>query len=115
MDYLFSMDCQKKIHDVISVLDDMVDTRVVYDEAMDMYLWMDGTDDWIVLPQKEDGTTYVKEYKELLDSAVPYHEYCPIFDIVWEESIAFFEGERDALAVTRLIDNRVQLYLDENK
>lgn len=115
MEYLFSMDCQKKIHGVISVLDDMVDTRVVYDEAMDMYFWMDGTDDWIVLPQKEDGTTYVKEYKELLDSAVPYQEYCPIFDIVWEESIAFFEGERDALTVTRLIDNRVQLYLDENK
>lgn len=115
MEYLFSMDCQKKIHDVISVLDDMVDTRVAYDEAMDMYLWMDGTDDWIMLPQKEDGTTYVKEYKELLDSAVPYHEYCPIFDIVWEESIAFFDGERDALSVTRLIDNRVQLYLDENK
>lgn len=113
--YLYSRDCQKRMHNTISVLKDMVDTRVWYHEDEEKYYWLDGSDVWTLLPKREDGTTYTEEYKEFLNSTVPYKGASPLFDIVWEESIAFFEGERDALTVTRLIDNRVQLYLDENK
>lgn len=114
-EYLYGAECQKGMHNTISVLKDMVDSRVWYHEGEGKYYWLDGSDVWTVLPQKEDGTTYVEEYKKLLNSAVPYKDSGPLFDIVREESMAFFEGEKDALTVTRMIDNRVQLYLDENK
>ncbi len=113
--YFLSMDCQKKLHNDISVIDGIVDTQVWYNEPEKKYYWLDGSDDWIVLRQKEDGTTYTEEYKELLRSAVPYKDYCPIYDIVAEEAGAFWSGQKNALEVTRLIDRRVQLYLDENK
>lgn len=113
--YLLSKKCQLKLHQNISVIEGMVDINVWYSEPDDQYYWWDGTDDWRYLKQKEDGTTYTEEYKELLHKAIPYREYCPIYDIVQEEAGAFFAGQKDALAVTRLIDSRVQLYLDENK
>lgn len=113
--YLLSPRCQFGLHGGISVIEDMVDYNVQYSEAEDQYYWMDGTDDWRYLKKKEDGSTYIEDFKELLRSAVPYKDYCPIYDIVQEEAGAFFEGQSDALTVTRLIDNRVQLYLDENK
>ena len=46
---------------------------------------------------------------------MPFKGSGPLFDIVWEESMAFFYNDKDALTVTRMIDNRVQLYLDENR
>ena len=113
--YLYSRDCQKRMHNVISVLKDMIDSRVQYDEHEEKYYWMDGSDVWRALPRKEDGTTYTEEFKELLERAVPFKGSGPLFDIVWEESMAFFYETEDALTVTRMIDNRVQLYLDENK
>lgn len=113
--YLYSRDCQKRMHNTISVLKDMVDSRVWYNEHEGKYYWLDGSDVWNGLPQKEDGTTYTEEFKELLERAVPFKGSGPLFDIVWEESMAFFYNDKDALTVTRMIDNRVQLYLDENK
>ncbi len=38
-----------------------------------------------------------------------------ISDIVYEETAPFFEGKKTAEEVARIIDNRVQLYLDEKK
>ena len=38
-----------------------------------------------------------------------------ISDIVYEETAPFFEGKKTAKEVARIIDNRVQLYLDEKK
>lgn len=112
---LYSRECQKRMHNTISVLKDMVDSRVFYNENEEKYYWQDGSDVWNGLPKKEDGTTYTEEFKELLDSAVPFKGSGPLFDIVWEESMVFFYNDKDALTVTRMIDNRVQLYLDENR
>jgi len=38
-----------------------------------------------------------------------------ISDIVYEETAPFFEGKKTAEEVAKIIDNRVQLYLDEKK
>lgn len=38
-----------------------------------------------------------------------------IWDIVWDEALPFFAGEKSAEEVAEVIDNRVQLLLDEKK
>ncbi len=115
IEYFLGMECQQKIWDDISVIDGLIDTHIKYSEIHNQYYWDDGTDVKKLLSAKKDGTPYTGEFRELLRSAVPYKDYCPIYDIVAEEAGAFWSGQKDATEVTRLIDRRVQLYLDENK
>ena len=56
----------------------------------------------------------MKEYKELIKKAKPLPQESVLLQIFNEEAGAFLAGDRTALEVTRKIDNRAQLYLDEN-
>ncbi len=65
---------------------------------------------------------YEKEYEaylkseELIKKCVPYDSrYDKIITIIEEECIPFFYGERTAQETAKIINNRVQLYLDERK
>ena len=63
---------------------------------------------------KEDGTTTLRDYKDFLESCIPEPgNYDDIFSIVWEESQSYVAGDKNAKDVARIIDNRIQLYLDE--
>lgn len=72
-----------------------------------------------IIPEKPDGppgSTWDREYLELLNSAVPYRNRASaVEDIVLEELDSYFSGDKDAETVAALIQNRVQLYLDEQK
>ncbi len=62
----------------------------------------------------EDGATSVQEVNSLLEKCVPgprSHE--DLMAILGEEVTAYFDGGRTAEETARIIDNRVQLYLDE--
>ncbi|MBO5282023.1 MAG: hypothetical protein J6B43_02675, partial [Lachnospiraceae bacterium] len=68
------------------------------------------------LSSKEDGSSYLEEYLELLESAVPTAVSSDdIFDIVMEEANGYFQGDKDLDSVVDVIQRRVQLYLDERK
>lgn len=61
--------------------------------------------------KKEEETIFW----EMLNNPL-YEYYCnPIRDIVEEETKPFFDGDKTAEEVAKIIDNRVQLYLDETK
>lgn len=63
---------------------------------------------------KEDGTTTLHDYKEFLESCIPRPEsYDDIISLVWEESQSYIAGDKSAREVARIIDSRIQLYLDE--
>lgn len=63
---------------------------------------------------KEDGTTTLHDYKNFLESCIPEPgNYDDIVSIVWEESQSYIAGDKGARDVARIIDNRIQLYLDE--
>ncbi len=64
---------------------------------------------------RKDGTSYADEFIELMDIAVPGSVYYEIFDIVYEESGAYFAGDKTEQEVAHIIQSRVQLYLDEKK
>lgn len=63
---------------------------------------------------KEDGSTTLNDYVNLLESCVPYPEnYDVITGIVWEEAQSYLTGDKSAKDVASVIDNRIQMYLDE--
>lgn len=69
----------------------------------------------IPLKIKEDGTTPLNDYKDFLESCVPGPaEYDDIISMVWEEAQSYFAGDKSAEEVARIVDNRIQLYLDED-
>lgn len=110
LEYLLSFEMQSRLGmDGISVRTNMADRMIEFDEE-NGYVWIVPSFGMLVLQTFEDPT---EEYNAFLQRCEPYHYNHEIFDIVWEESQAYFFGDKDALTVTRTIDNRVQLYLDE--
>ena len=63
-----------------------------------------------------DDPEYKEAYEQFLESCVPRpksHE--DIESIVWEDASSYIEGNKSAEEVAKIVDNRVQLYLDELK
>ncbi len=81
--------------------------RLKEDRALDGYSYM-------MLDLKPDGSSYLEEYCAFLENCEP-KPFCPqaITDILEEEIDVFFAGERSAKETAELIQNRVQLYFDE--
>lgn len=70
----------------------------------------------IVLEGKTDGTSYLTEFLEMAEDSVPYEtELDVIRNIVQEEADAYFAGGRGLEETARIIQSRVQLYLDESR
>lgn len=66
------------------------------------------------LPIKAAGISWLEEYEEMLNTAVPHSgDTRYIQQIISEETAGYFSGDRDAETVAQLIQNRVQLYLHE--
>lgn len=70
---------------------------------------------YLMMECKPDGSSYVEDYIAFMDSCVlPPSRDDTITSIVLEEVPAYFAGDKDLDAVVAIIQNRVQLYLDEN-
>ena len=57
----------------------------------------------------------MKEYIETIDTALPATVEYEIQSIIIEEASAFFDYAKSAEEVAKLIQSRVQLYLEERK
>lgn len=63
---------------------------------------------------KEDGTTTLQDHKDFLESCIPEPDgYEDIVNMVWEEAQSYMAGDKSAGEVARIVDSRIQLYLDE--
>ena len=69
----------------------------------------------IPLSAKEDNSSFVNEFIDLMDNGVPASVEYEIRDIIMEEGSAYFEGAKSAEEVARIIQSRVKLYLEERK
>ncbi len=77
-------------------------------------VFMHGEKSIIELEGKPDGSSYLQEYVELLDTGVPETwMMTELRSIIMEEAAAFFNGDKSAKDAAVLIQNKVQLYLDE--
>ena len=112
--YMVGEEVQKKItHYALSIIDGLVNDNVYYDEETEEYYYKENEGvQHKIIPDK-DGKIYLDEYRELIAKATPLKGDMNLVNILLEELQAFFTGDRSALEVTRKIDNRVQLYLDE--
>ena len=98
--------------------------RESFDKWLEWELW------WLTEPRYEDnGKGYIPVYHGENTSAEKVNAYkkaledarslpiqtVPILKIIQEEAEDYFNGSKNAEEVSRVINNRVQLYLDERK
>lgn len=113
---LFSMESQQHLQNAISVRLDIPESQLEYDADEEKYFWVysDGTKE--LLPSQPDGTSFLEEYVVFLKNAVPYSgTYDEIFQIISEEADSYFYSDKIIEEVTKTIQQRVQLYLEEQK
>lgn len=63
---------------------------------------------------KPDGSTYMEEFLEFMDGCRAVPKWPPRIEQILEEELApYFKGDKSAEEAVTLLQNRVQLYLDE--
>ena len=119
LDYLVSEECQVKYGRAEEwIRKDVLKKRVKDQsekEALGSPFFKLGAYASVPLMGRKDGTSYADEFIELMDIAVPGSVYYEIQDIVYEESGAYFAGDKTEQEVAHIIQSRVQLFLDEKK
>lgn len=117
LEYLFCLESQQRIgYRNISVRMDIPESQLIYMEDKGQYFWVDPGRQMTLLPEKYDGTSYLDEYVEFLRNAVPYPTYSDkLFNIIIEEADSYFYSNKDLDETARVIQQKVQLYLDEQK
>lgn len=114
-EYLLSREAQQKVT-LGSIRRDIIEDSVVLGVSDGNYKYKGGDNSYYSLATKEDGSTYLKEYLEFLDNCAPMPRgYEEIEEIISSVTQEYFEGKCTAERAAELIDNRVQLYLDEQK
>lgn len=69
----------------------------------------------IILGGKPDGSSYLPEFLEMAESSHPDNSALNIIrNMILEETDAYFAGDKELDETVKLIQNRVQLYLDES-
>ena len=103
-----------------SVRTDVIRDSVYYHPWRERYVLLRSSDaeNRVItdLTLKPDGSTYLEEYLDFVESCRPV-PYIPmqIRLIVQEEAHSFFEGSKGAVETAEAIQSRVQLYLEEKK
>lgn len=99
---------------------DVIRNCVKYDADRHCYYQIYSNDpdnpSYIQVILKPDGTTYLDEFLEFVESCEPM-PYCPpqITSIINEERRLFFDGSKSARETVAIIQNRVQMYLNETR
>ena len=114
-DFLNSLYIPEYLHDQYSLLIpvrlDLFDGMIITAEG-NAYIKGSGP-----LATKSDGTTYLDEYKTLLNNCKSLSlrdaNETEIKNIIYEEAEAFFAGEKTAQDVASIIQSRVSIYLME--
>ena len=74
---------------------------------------------WIIPPRfdgEEVSEERQAEYRQMIEEARPLPVRTKfILDVILEEAQDYFDGYKSTDEVIKLINNRVQLYLDENR
>ena len=110
IEYAFSRAAQKECT-LGSVRRDAISSQVYVHEYFGYYAYGPGARE---LEVKENGETYLEDYLLFLDRCAPLpRSYKAVENIVLDEVDLFFSGSYTAEQAAERIDNRVQLYLDE--
>lgn len=114
---MLSEEVQRENFGISSVRRDVLTENVVeHSPFCETPVFMMGEKAYTQLEGKADGSSWMREYVELLEKGVPGNwEASEIQKIVMEEASAYFDGDKSAEDVAEAIQSRVSLYLDERK
>lgn len=114
LEYVLSEEKQKSIIGFLGVREDVVRGSLYYDKYVEEWLYTAGGGGYPF--QKPDGSTYIEEYVEFLRGLGPWPiKDTPIREIIEQETEKYFTDVYDLDRTIEVIDNRVQLYLDEQQ
>lgn len=113
--FSFTKEKQRKAG-VATVRKDVLESYVIYPDWTNVPEFTLGGGVYFPLACKKDGTAFLEEYFELIESseASPDH-VSRVKDIIFEEAEQYFEEQYSLDKVIGIIESRVQLYLDERK
>ena len=115
LQYILGEEVQESLSfESLSVIEGQLHDNIQYDEEKGQYFYQRAGYMPAYLEENKDGTTYLEIFEEIIAKAAPLTGNQDLLNILMEELQPFLLGDRSALDVTRKIDNRVQLYLDEN-
>lgn len=118
LEYILSRSCQEKTDYPVrrDVYADRISERIDYQNPQGRnVVFLRTADGSLEIEAKPDGTSYLPEYLEFMDSCRNDSGRTePIEEIISEEVDAFFNGDKDARTVANIIQSRVQTYLNEN-
>lgn len=98
-----------------TVRKDVLSSYVVYPDWTTGAEFSQGNGVYEPLDCKPDGTSYLEEYMEFVESCVRQSPGTDeVREIILEETSVFFEGGKDIDRTVEAIQRRVQLYLDEH-
>lgn len=113
-DFLLSATEQRNVA-LGSVRRDIIQQNTFYNDYNGKYYYKSESGNY-ELETKEDGSSYLEDYLNFLENCAPLpHSYEALEEIVFSEVAAYFDGTQSAEQAAKVIDNRVQLYLDERK
>lgn len=115
LQYLLSEESQKKYGVAGCVRRDVLASCVKDGAAGGSPAFVMGYQMSTPLAGREDGSSFLKEYLELMDTGRPQSVEVDIQNIIREEAAAFFNGDKDVREVAGLIQNRVNMYLSERR
>ncbi len=94
---------------------DVIRNRIKeHTEASEMPVFFISEKSVIQLEGRADGSSFAEEYIELMDKSILESTDYEIQGIIMEEAASYFSGDKTEQQVAQAIQNRVQLYLDEN-
>lgn len=118
INYIASRSCQEKSDKTVrrDVFADRIKERTDYQGASgNPQVLLRTSQGSTAIEGKPDGTSYLPEYLEFMDSCRTDSKITePVEKIISEEMGAFFAGDKDAQSVVSIIQSRVQMYLNEN-
>lgn len=114
---MLSEEVQRENFGISSVRRDVLTENVVeHPSFCETPVFMIGEKAYAQLEGKADGSSWVREYVELLEKGVPGNwEVSGIQKIIMEDAAAYFNGDKDAEDAAGAIQSRVSLYLEERR
>lgn len=109
--YMYGKEVQSANPDYLLRKDVLRENIVPWDDKSEMFT-LTGQGLWL----KRDGSSYVEDYIAFMDSCrAETRNTEAIANIIREEAASYFNNAQDVNNTARVIQNRVQLFLDENR
>lgn len=116
VEYLFGRECQQQIKKGISVRLDIPESQLIYNEDRKKYVWVYPDGEGVLLPERQDGSSYLEEYVNFLKGTVACSaDADEIFRLVQEEADSYFYSDKELDEVMKAIQSRVGIYIQTER